>query len=98
MATNKINLPSKRSIEEAIKRFEDFRSFCQYELDVGLWGTIDFPSKHHINKILQLQYKKQTEIVEFYGPGLADHINKVIPKCKAYVLFLRDGSNEQRNN
>lgn len=90
VGTNKINLTNKKALEEAIKRVEDFRAACIWQLDNGLWMTVDFLSKHHINKILSLQYRDKPDLVEFYGPGLTDRALKAISYCKAYVLFTRD--------
>lgn len=83
-------LPSSKSVQDAIVRVEDFREACRWGLEQGLWATIDFPSKHHINKILTLQYKNKKDILDFYGPGLTDRALKVLPYCKAYVQFTRE--------
>ena len=88
--TSKSNLTSKKMLEDAIKRVEDFREACVWQLENGLWMTVDFLSKHHINRILSLQYRNKAELVEFYGEGLTDRALKTIPYCKAYVQFTRD--------
>ena len=89
----KFSLPSKKSVEEAIRVIEAFRAMCQHQMDLGYWATIDFPSKHHFNKILPLSYRIE-ELDAMYGPGLARHIREIMPVCKAYTAFLR-GPNEK---
>jgi hypothetical protein len=90
MKDRKSKLPSKKSIDDSIKIIDDFRAVCRHQLDVGYWATVDFPSKHHINKILQLQYIHKDELHFAYGQGLARRINSMIHICKAYVAFLRE--------
>lgn len=90
MSKNKLSLTNKRSLEDAVKRVEEFREACIWQLDNGLWMTIDFLSKHHINRILSLQYRNRKDLVDLYGEGLTDHALKMIPACKAYVSFTRD--------
>lgn len=90
MKDGKSKLPSKRNIEESIKIIDDFRAVCRHQLDVGYWATVDFPSKHHINKILQLQYINRIELQNVYGQGLTRRINSMIHICKSYISFLRE--------
>ena len=89
------SLPSKKSVDEAIKLIENFRDLCRHQMDVGLWATADFPSKHHINRLLQLGYRNRADLAREYGEGLARHIYEITPTCKAYVAFMRD-ANEQK--
>lgn len=90
----RFSLPSKRSVEESIKVIENFRALCQHQWDLGYWATIDFPSKHHVNRILQMKYHDPAEIRSVYGNGLARHIDEIRPVCLAYRSFLR-GPNEK---
>ena len=89
-------LPNKRSVEQAIKVIEDFRAVCRHQMDLGYWATVDFPSKHHINKLLGLQerYRKREDLVRMYGEGLVRHISEIMPSCKAYVAFLQESKPE----
>lgn len=87
-------LPSRGSIENAIDVIDNFRDLCKHQLALGYWATIDFPSKHHLNKILQMQYAVRSEVYATYGKGLSDRIFGMIEPCKAYLYFLR-GSDEQ---
>lgn len=98
MKDRKSKLPSRKSIEDAIKVVDDFRAVCRHQLDVGYWATTDFPSKHHINKILQLQYISKDELFDWYGQGLARRINSMISICKAYLTFLREDHEKVENN
>jgi hypothetical protein len=90
MSNNKNSLPSKKSIEDAIKVIEDFRAVCRHQMDLGYWATVDFPSKHHINKILQLQYTDYSQIESVYGAGLSKRIKEMVTICKSYIAFLRE--------
>jgi hypothetical protein len=94
MKDRKLQLPSKRSIEDCVKVIDDFRDVCRHQMDLGYWATTDFPSKHHINKILQLQYVNKDEILETYGNGLSKRINYMIVVCKSYVAFLREDNDK----
>ncbi len=94
---NKMKLPSKRSVEESLGRFDDFRILCQFQMEVGYRSTIDFPSKHHINKILQMQYRDKKDLTELYGEGLVERIFATIPFCKAYVSFVRETDDQAAN-
>lgn len=97
MRDNRPNLPSRKSIEGAINVVEDFRAVCKHQLDAGYWATTDFPSKHHINKILPLQYIDQDELVNYYGNGLTRRINIMVSICKAYISFLREDHEKVEN-
>lgn len=83
-------LPSRKSVEEAIRVIETFRDICRHQMDLGYWATVDFPSKHHISKILQMKYRNPADIRAFYGDGLARHIEEVMKVCEAYRAFLKD--------
>lgn len=93
--TRNISLPSKKSVEEAIRVIENFRDLCKHELEVGYWATTDFPSKHHINKLLQFSYRSKDDLIKVYGEGFVRHIFQVIPICKAYLAFVKDAPNER---
>jgi hypothetical protein len=94
----KPNLPSKKSIEDALSVLDEFRAVCRHQLDHGYWATVDFPSKHHINRLLQLQYMNKDDLASTYGPGLTKRINGTISICKAYVAFLREEYDKMENN
>lgn len=86
----KIRLPGHKAVKEAVEVMKDFRACCKQRLETGYWATIDFPSKHHVNNLLQLQYRKMSELEAKYGLGLASLALETIPHCKAYLAFLRD--------
>lgn len=98
MKDRKPQLPSKKSIDESIKVIDDFRAVCRHQLDLGYWATTDFPSKHHINKILQLQYMSKEDVIEAYGSGLARRIHGMIGVCKSYISFLREDNGKMEDN
>jgi len=77
---------------------DGFRAVCRHQLDSGYWATTDFPSKHHINKILQLQYARHDDVVNVYGRGLSRRIDSMIIICKAYIAFLREDNDKMENN
>ena len=89
MEERKVNLPSKKAIETSIGVVEEFRDLCQLQLETGYWATVDFISKHHLNKILSLQYRPKAELEEFYGKGLTERAIRTIQICKAYLMFVR---------
>lgn len=86
---HKVQLPNKKAIKESIDTVEEFRLLCKHMLDTGLWATVDFPSKHHINNLLQLQYRKTALLINKYGYGLTNRALEMIPYCKAYLTFTR---------
>lgn len=90
-----LRLPGRKAVKEAIEIIHDFRECCKHQLETGYWATIDFPSKHHINNLLQLQYRKMSELEAKYGMGLSQQALETVPYCKAYLTFLRD---EERPN
>lgn len=91
-------LPTRKSVEEAIRVFENFRDLCRLEMETGYWATTDFPSKHHINRLLQLAYRNRGDLLAAYGDGLTRHIDEIIPSCRAYVQFTRDPREQPEAN
>lgn len=81
--------PKRDKLIEAIDTFENFRGLCKLELDLGYWATVDFPSKHHINKILSVQYMDRDILIGIYGKVLTNRVFEVLPHCKNYLKFLR---------
>jgi len=88
--------PKKNKLVEALKVIEDFRLLCQFQMELGYWATTDFPTKHHLNKILSTQYMDKKLLEKVYGKGLAKRVNKLLPYCKHYASFTRLDS-EQKN-
>jgi len=82
-------LPSYKRVKEAINRINHFRDVCTYQMDVGYWMTTEFPSKHHFNTILQLQYRESKDLVDKYGLGITQIILDLVPICKTYLAFVR---------
>jgi len=86
--------PDRKLLEESTDVMWRFQKMCEYQLDVGHWATMDFPTKHHINKILSLQYL-ETEVVEqVYGPVLSKRALELVPVCKKYLDFIKVQSYE----
>lgn len=94
---NKTKLPSDRALREAIKAVEEFRLLCKFMLETGYWATVDFPSRHHINTLLQLQYRDVGELKKEYGLGLTRLALEELEKAKLYVEFLRDTHKEEED-
>lgn len=86
--------PKKEKLFQAIKVIENFRSMCRHQLDLGYWATVDFPTKHHINRILALAYLEKSLSEKIYGPSLVKRAEVLIPICKQYLLFVKDPVNE----
>lgn len=84
-----VGLPSKKSVDDSIRVIEDFRELCRFQMDLGYRSTIDFPSKHHINRILHLSYRSRSDLLVEYGEGLVRHIYDITPSCRAYIAFLK---------
>lgn len=82
--------PSKDKLQEALDVFEEFREICRLQMELGYWVTLDFPSKHHINKILSIQYMDKETLYRNYGSGLIARAQSMIPYCKYYLSFIRD--------
>lgn len=86
-----IKWPKKQSLVEAVEVVEKFREICKFQLDLGYWVTVAFPSKHHLNKILSTQYMDRDLMVEVYGEGFTNRLGEIVPLCKNYLAFLRGG-------
>lgn len=84
-----IRWPRKEHLVEALEVLDDFRAACRFQLDLGYWMTITFPSKHHLNKILSTQYIDKELMMDVYGEGLTKRLLETIPLCKNYLAFLR---------
>lgn len=84
-----IRWPRKEHLIEALEVFDAFRNACKYQLDMGYWMTVTFPSKHHLNKILSVQYIDENLRLSVYGEGLTRRLLETIPLCKSYAAFTR---------
>lgn len=82
--------PKSEKLQEALDVVERFRGMCQLQMDLGNWATMDYPTKHHINRILSLQYADKDELTLLYSLALVERIYKVIPYCKHYIMFIRE--------
>lgn len=82
--------PKKEKLKEAVDVVYRFQQMCKHQLDHGHWATMDFPSKHHINKILSIQYMEHDFVSNVYGPGLLRQVKELIPVCRAYIEFVKD--------
>lgn len=87
--------PSKDKLQEAVEVFEEFREICKLQMELGYWVTVDFPSKHHINKILSIQYMDKDYLDKHYGKGLINRAYSMIPYCKSYLSFIRESQNNE---
>ena len=81
--------PRRERLVEALDVFENFQAMCNHQLDLGHWATIDFPSKHHLNKILCVQYIDEETSRRVYGDNLINRVFKTLPFCKTYVEFAK---------
>lgn len=88
--TKKIRWPKKEHLIDALNAIDTFRDICRYQLDLGYWMTVSFPSKHHLNKILSTQYIDRDVMIKSYGLGLTDRLAAAIPICKSYLAFLKE--------
>lgn len=91
---SKLSWPRRTNLIEAVDIFINFRELCVFQMDLGYWATVDFPSKHHINKILSLQYMDKKNLEDEYGSALIKQVFDLIPFCKSYVAFTRGIRNE----
>ena len=90
--------PKKQQLKDALDVFENFRALCQYQMDVGYWATTDFPTKHHLNKLLSIQYMDKEMLCMAYGDGLVEKVFEMIPYCKGYIAFVRDVKDSGHND
>lgn len=82
--------PKREKLIEAVDTFDNFRQMCALQMETGYWATVDFPSKHHINKILSVQYMDKKVLEDEYGPVLVSRVFSLLPFCKKYVAFVRE--------
>lgn len=82
--------PQKDKLKDAIDVVHRFKEMCKHQLDLGHWATMDYPSKHHINKILSIQYMDPDFVKRVYGHGLYKQAKELLPACRAYIEFLKD--------
>lgn len=94
----KLKLPSRKALKKSTDTVHNFREFCKHQMELGYWATIDFPSKHHVNNILQLQYRNRTDLLDFYGTALTEAALELVPTCKSYLEFLRGAKSEEVEN
>lgn len=85
----KFSGPNKKKLQEAVDVFSNFRSMCELQFDLGYAVNVQFPSKHHINKILHIEYLTPEELEENYGEILTKKVFEFLPLCKNYVSFVR---------
>lgn len=86
--------PDRKLLTESVDIVWRFQKMCEFQLDIGNWVTMDFPTKHHINKILSLQYLEKDVIEAVYGPALSRQALELVPVCKAYLDFIKVPSYE----
>lgn len=90
--------PDKKELKEAVDFFYSFRLLCQYQMNVDLWTTTDFPSKHQLNQILGIQYIDTELLGKVYGKKLAEAALEMLPYCKAYILFVKDAPPDMKGD
>ena len=90
--------PKKKKLIEAINVFRRFQEMCKLQIDLGYWVTMDFPTKHHINKILSLQYMDLNMIEKVYGKSLVREALGLIPACRSYIAFTKGEYNGKVDN
>jgi hypothetical protein len=93
----KVNLPKRNKLVESINVVQNFKSMCKHQLELGYWVTMDFPTKHHLNRILSIQYTDIKTVERIYGSGLAKAALKLVPSCKHYILFLKEDNDRMEN-
>lgn len=90
--------PRKDRLKEAVDAVYNFQQMCKHQMDLGHWATMDFPSKHHINKILSIQYMDHNVVNRVYGEGLLKQVKELIPACRAYIEFLKEWKYDVEEN
>jgi hypothetical protein len=88
-ATRMHGWPKAEKLKLAIEVILEFQALCRHQLDLGYWATVDFPSKHHFNRILSLQYMDEVTAERLYGRHLAKRAQRLLPLCKSYLDFAR---------
>lgn len=95
--------PNKKKLQEAVEIFDKFSQMCELQLDLGYVVPMQFPSKHHLNKILSIEYMDSAMLIQLYGAAFTQKAQRILPLCKTYVAYVRDVKNEldhqrQKNN
>lgn len=90
--------PKRDKLSEAVDVFWRFQEMCKLQLDLGYHVTMDFPTKHHINKILSLQYMDKEIIEKVYGSELVSRALELIPGCKLYIGFTKEHESGKMEN
>lgn len=86
--------PDRKLLAESVDIIWRFQKMCAFQLEIGNWVTMDYPTKHHINKILSLQYLEKDVVERVYGPALSNQALELVPVCKAYLDFIKVPSYE----
>ena len=86
--------PDRKLLAESVDIVWRFQKMCAFQLDVGNWVTMDYPTKHHINKILSLQYLESDVVQRVYGSTLSSRALELVPVCRAYLDFIKVPSYE----
>jgi hypothetical protein len=81
--------PNREALKKSIDLLENLQTLCAFQLEVGLWASVDFPSRHHINRLLSLQYRPKQEVEHTYGEGFAARIYQSITLARAYLTFVK---------
>lgn len=89
-----VRWPKKERLQEAVSIVWNFQQMCKLQMDKGYMATMDYPTKHHINKILAVEYHDQTMLEEIYGSKLLLRAKSLVPVCKAYLNFIKEYHDE----
>jgi hypothetical protein len=87
--------PKRDKLRQAVDVIWRFQGMCKLQLDLGYLITMDFPTKHHINKILSLQYMDPEVIENVYGKRLMEQALALVPVCQHYVAFTREFKDDE---
>lgn len=98
-----VRWPNRDKLAESVDAVWKFQQMCKLQLDLGYWVTMDFPTKHHINKILSVQYIEKAMVDKVYGSTLAKMALDLIPACRNFIAFTKGTdekleANRQTNN
>ena len=80
--------PRRERLSEAVDCAWRFQQMCLLQMNLGNWATMDFPTRHHLNNILAIQFLEEHIAQSIYGGELAQRAADLIPSCKAYLAFI----------
>lgn len=94
---NKKKKAPRKSLAKSVDIVERFQAMCKLQMDLGNWVTMDYPTKHHLNRILDVQFMENEYADGVYGQALAKRARDLVPYVKSYIRFANGSEYELGN-